>query len=290
MPTSSPRVAQLEFSVRIRERRKELGLDAKTVSGRMGFSRNYYSAVENNRTILADDRVSELAEILELDESTTTEMADLARVARRSGWWDDYSNLLDESSVELWALEDGAYELDIVETNVVTGLLQTEDYSRAIIGADPRISVANERRFVESRRRRQQRLWGEDPVSLRVVLSEAAIMQEIGGPLILRQQLEYLLELVESMDGRLDLRLAPFSATSMINASTLVLMKFRSSYLPAVIWREAGSAIESSGGEELVDIMSLLIQRTRGTSLSPAETIGRIEERVAALREREDTG
>ena len=199
MATTSPLVAQLEFSVRIRERRRELELDARTVSSRMGFSRNYYSAVENNRAKLADDRLPELAAILEFDDDTTGELANLLAVARKSGWWDGYAKYVDDEALELWALEDGGSEIDVYEASVVTGLLQTREYAEAIIRADPHISAADLRRFTDARMRRQRRLASADPPRLRVLMSEATIVQEIGGPMALRSQLAHMLGLVEEL-------------------------------------------------------------------------------------------
>ncbi|MEM9135285.1 MAG: DUF5753 domain-containing protein [Actinomycetota bacterium] len=283
MATTSPLVAQLEFSVRIRERRRELELDARTVSSRMGFSRNYYSAVENNRAKLADDRLPELATILELDEATTAELASLLSASRKSGWWDAYSKFIDESFVELWALEDGGSAIDVYESSVVTGLLQTRQYAEAMIKVDPRTSAKDTRRFVEARMKRQERLAGGNPPELRVLLSESVVMQEVGGPIVLRGQLQYLLDKADRMRGALRLRITPFTATETMAASSLFFIGFDSPHLERVVWREAGSALGFSSDPDLLEDLSLAFDRVWDSALDEVETLNLIAGRAKSL-------
>ncbi len=283
MATTSPLVAQLEFSVRIRERRRELELDARTVSSRMGFSRNYYSAVENNRAKLADDRLPELAAILEFDDETTAELAGLLTASRKSGWWDSYAKYVDESALELWALEDGGSEIDVYESSVVTGLLQTREYAEAIISVNPRISASDSRRYVEARMQRKRRLHDSEAPHLRVLLSESAIMQEIGGPQVLRGQLVHLLEQIDVLGDRLALRITPFTATEMIAAVSLFFVGFESDHLPRVVWREAGSALRFSRDSDLLEDLSLAFERVWASGLDGPATYERLEKRVQVL-------
>lgn len=283
MVTTSPLVAQLEFSVRIRERRRELELDARTVSSRMGFSRNYYSAVENNRAKLADDRLPELAEILEFDEETAAELAGLLTASRGTGWWDAYARFVDPAALELWALEDGAVEIDIFESNVVTGLLQTEEYARAIIRADPTISASDERRYVSARMKRQERLVPEGDLKLRVVLSEAALYQEIGGVATLRRQLGHLLDLVSSPSPQVEVRIAPFAGSLSVAYSTIYVMQLGSPFVTRAAWGDGAAVWGADGGSDEVEELALLLGRAREASFGVEQSTAYLAERVASL-------
>ena len=70
MAPSSPTVARWELALRIKARREELGLTVQAIADHLGFSRNYWSAIENERSVLADDKFDALMKLLELDDET----------------------------------------------------------------------------------------------------------------------------------------------------------------------------------------------------------------------------
>src|SRR5262245_31910222 len=56
----SPTVAAWELALRLRRRRVQLGVEVRTITQRLGFSRNYWSAVENERKILSEENLVKL--------------------------------------------------------------------------------------------------------------------------------------------------------------------------------------------------------------------------------------
>lgn len=94
--------------------------------------------------------------------------------------------------------EAEASTLDVLDPYLVSGLLQTAEYARAVQlpVASPYAEEPSEvDRYVTSRLDRQKRLIGPDPLRLRVVFDEAVIVREVGGPQVMAAQLERLLEL-----------------------------------------------------------------------------------------------
>ncbi len=277
-------VAQLELSVRIRNRRHELGVDAKTVAQRLGFSRNFFSAIENNRALPADNRLEELIDVLEFDDTDAAELRVLLAAARERGWWEDYRKLVNNDDVlQLFGLEDGADKIEIYEGLVVTGLLQTEEYAEAIIRTDPHISRADVTRYVELRMRRQARLLGPDAPLLSVILSEGAILQEVGRRGVLRRQLVQLVSQIESMSDKLRVRVRPFRVPTagFVTATTLVLMDFGPSHLGRAVWREAGGPFAVSYGGELVEVTKVNLAQVDSVCLSEAESLSLIHKRIS---------
>ena len=241
---SSPTVARWELSLRIRERRRELGLDVKSITSQLGFSRNYWSAVENDRTLLADEKLEALFDILEFSDTDRDELRDLRQQARRRGWWMDYPVLDTDELREVqhyYGLEAGAAHVRSFEGAIVTGLLQTEEYARAMMTTDPARSMLQVDQFVEIRMTRQRLLRGEHPLRLTTVMSEAAIHQEIGGRAVLARQLRHLLTLIEELGDTLELRIMPFASTpgGILGASTLYILDFASTKLDRLVWRES---------------------------------------------------
>jgi transcriptional regulator with XRE-family HTH domain len=244
MATSpSPEVANWELVLRLRERRGQLGLTANDITQTLGFTRNYWSAIENERKIIPENTLRSLFDILEFGNTDRQQLLTLRATAKESGWWSHYSALLDHEIQRFYALEHGAEGVRDYETLLIPGLLQTADYARAVMSSDATIRPVEVEQRVAIRLRRQELLHGDDPLQLTVVMSEAALRQQIGGTAVLRTQLQHLLTIIEQQSANVEIRVIPFSATAcnLFGAGTLQLLDFHSARLPRVAWVETVS-------------------------------------------------
>jgi hypothetical protein len=96
---------------------------------------------------------------------------------------------------------------------------------------------------VEVRLRRQERLRGDNPINLKVIISEAALRQQVGGRIVLKGQLDRLLELIEQYSENLEVRVIPFAADAcaLFGSGTVMLLDFDSPRLPGIAWHETVS-------------------------------------------------
>ncbi|MBS1679762.1 MAG: helix-turn-helix domain-containing protein [Actinobacteria bacterium] len=107
--------------------------------------------------------------------------------------------------------EAAARQLLNFEAQFVPGLLQTPEYTRATIqGVRPTISPPTLHRRVEARVKRQARLTGDHPLQLAVIMDEAALWREVGGPLVMCAQLRHLRE--AAAQPNITLQVVPYSA------------------------------------------------------------------------------
>ena len=180
MRKSSPTVAQLELNRRLRDRRNELGLTTSSVAKSLGFSPNYWSAIENDRTVLSVDKLESVVSLFDFDRSIASELHELHRMSKEPRWWMKYASLLDDDLIQFFGLEAGAIAVQNYEGLLVNGLLQTREYAEAVISADATTSSATLKQRWELRSKRQNRLRGEDPIRLTALMSEAALMQHFG--------------------------------------------------------------------------------------------------------------
>ncbi|ATL67304.1 helix-turn-helix domain-containing protein [Nocardia terpenica] len=113
------------------------------------------------------------------------------------GWWRAYLDQLADDFNHYLALEDAARRLTAWRVTIIPGLLQTPEYRRAIAWAILPNSPADEvEKFIELATRRQARL--EDPnFALEVFLSEAVLLDEVGGPAVMNEQLLHLVNMAE---------------------------------------------------------------------------------------------
>jgi transcriptional regulator with XRE-family HTH domain len=158
-------------------------------------------------------RVKAALELYGAPPNLIAEMVEAAKQRRRRGVLRrPYYDFVRQTFAQYLDLEYEASELACFQSDIVHGLLQTEDYARALINSAAEVIAADDmEKFLRLRMERQERLRGDDPLVLRVILVEAALYTEVGGPAVLRAQLEHLITLHETANN-IELRVLPFAA------------------------------------------------------------------------------
>jgi hypothetical protein len=119
----------------------------------------------------------------------------MAREGHRKGWWALWDGVLPTGFGIYVGLEAEAASLRVYEAQVVHGLLQTEDYARAVMSTVRTLQTSEEiERLVKLRMQRQEVLLRPDPMELWVILDEAVLHRMAGSSAIMSQQLDYLYE------------------------------------------------------------------------------------------------
>jgi hypothetical protein len=133
----------------------------------------------------------------------------LARESHQKGWWHTYGDSLAESFRTYVGLEADAVTVRSYESEYVPGLLQTEDYAREVIRSGSLTATdAEVEKHVAVRMARQERLANGQSPELWVVINEGALRRLVGGPAVMRAQLQRLAE--ESHRPHITLQLMPF--------------------------------------------------------------------------------
>ena len=157
---------------------------------------------------MRDPDIRVLCELYGLDDHDSTlarllELAKLDRERRKAkGWWQHSPNA--GALAEYIAMEDVASRVRTWQLSLVPGLFQTAEYARSLAVSDGVWEDPDEiERIVEVRMRRQERLHGECPLQVYAVIWEAALRQLVGGPDVMRNQLEHLLKVAQLPNVRL---------------------------------------------------------------------------------------
>src|SRR5690606_245203 len=119
----------------------------------------------------------------------------LAREARLRGWWRAFGEAVPDWFAVYVGLESEATSLRLYESVFIPGLLQTEDYARAVHRAT-RVGARQEEigRLVAVRMARQELLHSDKAPQVWMLLDEAGIRRRVGGPDAMRAQLKRLVE------------------------------------------------------------------------------------------------
>jgi transcriptional regulator with XRE-family HTH domain len=226
-PGANPTVRQRELGMRLRGLRIGLDMTVDDVAGRLLCSATKISRLETGgrRASLRD--VRDLCQIYGIaDQPEADELMALARQAREPGWWTHY----DEPILSpLLGLEQEAAAITCFSNYYVPALLQTADYARAIIRSierrmDP--DVLEQR--VEARLRRQQLLEQEPPPRYRVLLDEAVLLRQVGGPAVMSAQLDKILKV--AVAEKAIVQVIPFDAGGLASTdSNFTFLEFPAS-------------------------------------------------------------
>ncbi|MEV6835401.1 helix-turn-helix transcriptional regulator [Streptomyces sp. NPDC052301] len=191
----NPTVRRRRLGQELRRLRELKGMTAEEVAERLLVSQSKISRLENGRRSISQRDVRDLCGVYEVeDQRIVDSLMEMARDSRQQGWWHTFGDI--PYSVYI-GLETDAESLRVYEPQLVTGLLQTRAYAEALVqGALPETSTAEIEKRVQVRMRRQERITADqNPLRLWVVLDEAALCREVGSKLVMREQLEHLIEM-----------------------------------------------------------------------------------------------
>jgi len=208
--TYRPTVRGRRLARELRRLRENLGLTLQDVADRLDWSRATVSRVETGQT---RPKVADVARMLELYGVPSPDrdaLITLARDAGQRGWWTAYADVFAGSYV---ALEDEASAIRTWDPQLVHGLLQTEDYARAVITAGRMLPGRTEiERRIAARKVRQKLLDRENAPLLHVVLDEAVLHRPLGGASVMNAQLRKLSVMTERPN--VTVQVLPYTFTS----------------------------------------------------------------------------
>ncbi|MEU1461305.1 helix-turn-helix transcriptional regulator [Streptomyces sp. NPDC005727] len=191
----NPTVRRRRLGQELRRLRELKGMTAEEVAERLLVSQSKISRLENGRRSISQRDVRDLCGVYEVeDQRIVDSLMEMARDSRQQGWWHTFGDI--PYSVYI-GLETDAESLRVYEPQLVTGLLQTRAYAEALVqGALPETSTAEIEKRVQVRMRRQERITADgNALRLWVVLDEAALRRVVGSRLVMREQLEHLVEM-----------------------------------------------------------------------------------------------
>jgi transcriptional regulator with XRE-family HTH domain len=191
----SPTVRRRRLALELRRLREAARLTCEEVADHLECSASKISRVETGRVSVSPRDVRDMLEFYGVPAEQRESLVQLARDSRQKGWWHAYSDTtMQPQFVTYVGLESAASEIRMYEVNLIPGLLQTEDYARAVISAGMMNSPGEDvERRVALRMARQPALTRDDPPKIWAVLDEAALRRRVGGASLMRMQLEHLL-------------------------------------------------------------------------------------------------
>lgn len=271
----SPTVRRRRLAAELRRLRDQAQLTIEDVAEKLDCSSSKISRIETEHVGVSPKDARELLELYGVAEDQLEALVQLAREARKKGWWHSYNEVFTGAFV---GLEAEAASLRAYQALLIPGLLQTEDYMRAVIrAARPDATTAQIEKRVKARLARQQLLTEADPPRYWAVIDEAVLCRSVGGAQVMADQLRWLL--TKAALPHVTIQVLPFSAGAHAGMEgPFLILGFPEQTDTDVVYVDNTTA--GIYLEEPAEILryTLMFDHLRAAALSPDNTLTRISE------------
>lgn len=238
-PGSNPTVLRILLGAELRRLREAKNLTREEAGYTIRASGSKMSRLELGRVSFKERDVADLLVLYGVPADRREKLLDLATQANRSGWWHRYHEVLQNWFHSYVGLEGAAARIRTYEGHLIPGLLQTEDYARSLISSQLSASATSTQ--VEDRvrlRMERQRLFTrENPPRYWAVLDESALRRQVGGPGVMRAQLEHLVDMTKY--AHVTLQIMPFGYGAHASEGLpFVILRFAEEDLLDVVYLE----------------------------------------------------
>lgn len=278
---SGPTVLRILLGTQLRRLRESRGITAQQAARAIRASESKISRIELGRNAFREVDIADLLTLYGVnDQAEREQLLSLASQANQPGWWHRYQDVLPGFFQAYIGLEESAETIRSYDSQFVPGLLQTEEYTAAVLELGE-FSLDEMSRLAFLRKERQRRFTGGD-LRLWAIIDEMALRRPVGSPALMRAQLEYLLEISERPG--LTLQVTPFPAGgSYAVPGSFSMLSFATDDLPDVVYVEQLTSAMYLDKPSDVDRYTEAMAKLVNTSLAPQQTIDFIRELLANM-------
>lgn len=224
--STSPTVRRRRLAAELRRLRGGHTLSA--VAAALGWSAAKVSRYELGQGSFPLEEIQKLVDYYGVTEPRRAQLLALAVEANERAWWYDYADALSPEYMEFIGLEAEAGSELVWQVAAVPGLLQTEDYARAIHVAHQQVVLmppGGFERRVQVRMIRQQVLTTRNPpLELSAVIDESVLLRKVGSRRVMFAQLHHLAEMAELPN--INLRVLPLRGKTSLRADSFGVFGF----------------------------------------------------------------
>jgi hypothetical protein len=201
--------------------RDESGVSAERAAQELGCRVSKISRIHLGQSKISPGDTKLLAELHGAPPELVEVLVDLARNLGQKGDWTSYGNVYRDSFRFLLDLEAHSSRVQVMEAEIVPGLLQTDGYVQALSQAP---TLSGEPRDIDavvdaSRARRTIVTRVDDPPMLSFILSESVLRRRYGDAAVMREQLTHLVEVAQRPN--VQIQVLPFHTESPVSYVSL---------------------------------------------------------------------
>jgi len=282
-PRVVPTVRRRRLAELLRQLRVEAQLSVEEGAGRLEWSLSKLYKIERAEHGISVGDTRLLLDLYAVPADRRDEVLGLVREARQRGWWHAYSDALPEPFTAYVGLEQDATSLMQYTAELVPGLLQTEDYARAVRRAAQLADTEETaERWLAVRSQRQARLRGDGALTYWAVLNEAVLRRVVGAAAAMQAQLRHLMDVAELPNVTLQVLAFDAGAHPAMDGSFTVV-RFGDQAAPDVIYVENATSALYLEREQEVQRFTLIFDHVRARALDPDRSLRAIAEAAEQL-------
>ncbi|WP_344938987.1 helix-turn-helix transcriptional regulator [Sphaerisporangium flaviroseum] len=268
---NTPTVRLRRLASELRKLRAAVDMTRDEVTERTGINGATLYRLETARARPQARTLRTLLDLYNVDEQLRAELVAILKESNERGWLHAFEPELPDQYAAYISFEQDARRLLNFESLFVPGLLQTEDYARAVIrGTLPMASRDEVEGRLEARIQRQALLVQQEPPHLWAVIDEAVLHRHVGGTKVMHAQLQRLLDAEE--EPNITLQVVPFGGGAHPGMhGGFIIMQFDRGNAD-VIYIESMTNDLFLDGETDIKRYNLVFEHLRAVSLSPAAT------------------
>jgi transcriptional regulator with XRE-family HTH domain len=267
-----PTVLKILLGAQLRRLRENAGVSRDDAGYHIRASGSKISRLELGRVSFKERDVSDLLDLYGVEASQKEQLIQLTAEANATPWWQRYREVVPDWFQVYVGLEEAAALIRVYEVQFVPGLLQTEEYARAVVVQGSPNLVPEE---VESRvavRMGRQKLFGrENPPRLWAIVDEAALRRPMGGREVLAGQIKRLIDVVG--EPNITLQVMPFKyGGHAAEGGAFTIMRFPEADLPDMVYMEYLTGAHYVDKPEDVEVYAAVMERLSVAGTSPERT------------------
>jgi transcriptional regulator with XRE-family HTH domain len=272
-PVGGPTVLRILLGAQLRRLREGANISREDAGYHIRASGSKISRMELGRVSFKERDVGDLLEYYGVTDVTERDsLIQLTREANATPWWQKYQDVVPDWFGVYVGLEEAAQLIRLYEVQFVPGLLQTEEYARAVIAQGaPGIEPDEVERRVAVRMGRQKLLARDSPPRLWAVVDEAALRRPIGGRDVLAAQIERLMDAIG--EPNIILQIMPFRyGGHAAEGGAFTIMRFPESDLPDMVYMEYLTGALYLDKPDEVERYAAVMERLSVAGTSPERT------------------
>jgi transcriptional regulator with XRE-family HTH domain len=223
----SPTVRRRRLAAELRRLRERAGFTGDEVAERLGWSGSKISRIELHRIGIKQADLQKLLDLYDVTDAHRESLVALCRESSKTGRLEVVAATFPGEHAAFLYAEAEAQSVWAWDPQVVPGLLQTADYTRAQVLCWHEMFPAppgDVDRRVEARLLRQQVLDRNPPLALSVVIDESVLYRRLGGSSVLRAQLNHLAAAFDRPN--VTIQILPLAGGQLITTGAFIYMKF----------------------------------------------------------------
>lgn len=267
-----PTVLKILLGAQLRRLRETAGVSRDDAGYHIRASGSKISRLELGRVSFKERDVSDLLDLYHVAGEQKDQLVQLTREANATPWWQKYREVVPDWFQVYVGLEEAATLIRVYEVQFVPGLLQTEEYARAVVlQGSPGLSPDEVDNRVNVRLGRQRLFAKENAPRLWAIVDEAALRRPMGGRDVLAGQVKRLMEAVG--EPNITLQVMPFKYGGHgAEGGAFTIMRFPEADLPDMVYMEYLTGAHYIDKPDEVEVYAAVMERLSVAGTSPEKT------------------